>query len=155
MALVVGTNSYISVADADTYFSDRLNADEWTGTDKDKALIQATKMIDFRHYLGYKTDETQALKFPRIGLIDDYVDLDENEVPQKVKDATCELALYLLQDDYSAPDDLSEFNNVVVGPIQIETRVGAKTSAGGKVIPPFVIELLRFAMAPSGRLIRG
>ncbi len=29
MALVVGTNSWVSVAEADTYFTDRVNASDW------------------------------------------------------------------------------------------------------------------------------
>jgi hypothetical protein len=155
MALVVGTNSYISRADAETYFADRLNSSEWddaTDANKDAALIQATRMIDYRDYIGVRTDSDQALKFPRSGLVDDGVALDPDEVPQSVLDATCELALYALQEDYSALGDLDDYSSVTVGPISVETRAG---SGGGKKFPPFVTQLLRFALYPSNRLVLG
>jgi hypothetical protein len=155
MALIAGTNSYISRADAETYFADRLNSSEWddaTDANKDAALIQATRMIDYRDYMGVRTDSDQVLKFPRSGLVDDGVDVDPDEVPQKVLDAACELAIYALQDDYSAPGDMDDFSAVTVGPISITTKAGA---GGGKKFPPFVTQLLRFALAPSGRLVLG
>ena len=48
MALVVGTNSYISVADADIYFSDNLQFDSWddlTNNKKSRALVTASGQI--------------------------------------------------------------------------------------------------------------
>lgn len=48
MALVLGTNSYITQADADTYFADNLRNDLWTPlstTVKDQALITASQQI--------------------------------------------------------------------------------------------------------------
>ncbi len=48
MAIIVGTDSYVSVADADTYWTDRNNLD-WATTDvadKEKALRDATVFID-------------------------------------------------------------------------------------------------------------
>jgi len=159
MALTVGTNSYINVADADLYFADRLNSDFWDTinpvTKKDLALIQATKMIDFQRFKGAKTVLTQALSFPRTGLIDDGVVVDSLVVPQKIIDATCELALYLLQDDYSAPDDLLEFGNVKVGSIEVTTKGGGRSANGGKALPPFVKSLLAFARTSKCALHRG
>ena len=74
MALVVedGTGlstaeSYISVADADTYHSDRGNA-LWTGTDavKEEALRQATEYLDATYdWKGSISLTTQALNWPR------------------------------------------------------------------------------------------
>lgn len=158
MALVVDTNSYIDATEADAYFADRLNSSEWDAAlahDKDKALIQATQVIDFKNYLGSKTSSAQALKFPRSGLTDDGYAVDSATVPQKVKDATCELAIYLLQSDYTEPDDLSEFDSVKIGPLEIQTKNGGRAANGGKQMPPFVKSLLRFAIAPSNRLYLG
>lgn len=92
MALVVGTNSYISVADANTYFEDRLDADEWINADdtvKAKALITATRSIDREPLIGKKYSDDQTLQFPRL--------TDGASIPQIVKDACCEEALFLLQ----------------------------------------------------------
>lgn len=63
-------NSYVTVAEADQYFSDRLAATDWTGAsddDKKKALLEAIRRIDsFRyHERKYRTNPEQPLQFPR------------------------------------------------------------------------------------------
>ena len=83
--------SYVSLAEANEYFSDRLHADAWadvSDANKEKALAMATKVIDRQLLKGRKTDPTQLLAFPRY---------PDTEVPQAVKDACCEEALALLE----------------------------------------------------------
>lgn len=149
MGLEVGINSYISTTDADIYFTDRLNSEVWTGENKSQALIQATMMIDFKKYKGVKTSSSQSLSFPRMGLYDDGSIVDGATVPKKIRDATCELALYLLQEDYSEPDDLAGFESIKVGSIQVTTKTASKS------LPPFVNSLLKFTIASSCKLYRG
>ena len=68
---LTNSNSYISVADADTYFSDRNNT-VWAAlstTQKEAYLIQATQYIDAVYsdrFSNIKLKSTQALEFPRI-----------------------------------------------------------------------------------------
>jgi len=91
MSITVGENSYIDIAGADEYFSGRLHAEIWAGAtepDKDKALRQATKVIDRQPLKGKKTDAEQTLAFPRY---------PDKEVPQAVIEACCEEALALLE----------------------------------------------------------
>lgn len=113
--LVVGENSYVDVAEADEYFAGRLDADAWEGSDTDtkaKALITATRRIDMQRLRGKKADPKQKLQFPRCyweplrqvesnrSNADDPFSGGwwcEGEVPQQVKDACCEEALFLLQ----------------------------------------------------------
>lgn len=48
MALTVGTNSWISLASADSYFSDRISTTDWdalSDTDKEKYLVTAFRWI--------------------------------------------------------------------------------------------------------------
>jgi hypothetical protein len=48
MGLVVGTNSWVSVAEADIYFADRWNTSSWAGlsnTQKEQLLITAYRWI--------------------------------------------------------------------------------------------------------------
>lgn len=116
VVVTVGTNSYISVADATLYFADRLYSDAWTNAaadDKAKALIMATKKIDQMHMLGVKAVTNQTLEFPRalysysdqvrlniVGAADLFYGPNwviETEVSQVVKDATCEQAIFLLK----------------------------------------------------------
>ena len=88
--ITVGTNSYVSVADADEYMASRLYADAWgsaDATDKAKAIMMATRAIDRLLLAGRPADTEQELAFPRDG---------QDDVPQAVVDATCEEALAIL-----------------------------------------------------------
>lgn len=153
MALTVGTNSYISVANADIYFADRLNSSVWTGAVavglKDQALIQASQIINNKQFVGIRTVPTQLMAFPRFGIYVDSILIDSSVVPKNVIDATCELAIWLLQDDYTAPDDLAQFGKVQLGPISIETK------SASKKLPPMVNNLLRPFINSSFNLVRG
>jgi len=83
--------SYVSLAEANEYFSSRLHADAWadvSDADKEKALAMATKAIDRQPLSGRKTDLAQEMAFPR------YPDVD---VPEAVKEACCEVALALIE----------------------------------------------------------
>lgn len=113
--LVVGTNSYIDVSAAQTYFDNRLYPDIWNNAsddDKAKALIMASKKIDRLPVKGVKANYQQIMEFPRALMTDyrywQYMSLTINvlyngywyvepEVTQPVKDAVCEEALALLQ----------------------------------------------------------
>ena len=110
MALIVedGTGrsdseSYISVADADTYHANLGNA-TWatlTTTVKEQLLRKATNyMVQVYRsiWAGIRKNDTQSLDFPRYlvpkydnGAMYSYYDADS--VPKEVKDACCELAL--------------------------------------------------------------
>ena len=106
VTLTVGTNSYISVEDASSYFGERLFADTWTNAvadDKAKALIMASKKIDRQTLRGKKADADQVMEFPRAMYSYEPTQYDygpgwyiQSAVPQEVLDATCEEALALL-----------------------------------------------------------
>ena len=85
------SGSYCTVEYADEYFKNRLHAESWGETsdaDKEKALRQATKEIDRQLLKGKKTDAGQILAFPRY---------PDEEIPEAVKEACCEIALALLE----------------------------------------------------------
>jgi len=102
--------AYVTVADANKYFSARLFAENWFEADngnKIKALDMATKQIDRLPLKGRPADPNQELQFPRAyigGTVLDrqqYFDFIqgwwyEQEVPERVKNACCEQALFLL-----------------------------------------------------------
>ena len=114
-ATVKGANatSFVTLADANTYFSERLGTTTWDASsdaNKEKSLIMASRYFDQMHYRGEKTTTTQALAWPRryvpdpdpsktqwgqsFRLRDDF--LDEDTIPKRVTYATCELAQKLL-----------------------------------------------------------
>ena len=114
-ATVKGTNatSFVTLADSNTYFTDRLGTTTWTATsdaDKQKGLIMSSRYLDQLAYRGERTSRTQALSFPRRYLPDpDSSDLywgqnirlrsgymDEDTIPNRITYATCELAQLLI-----------------------------------------------------------
>ena len=160
MALTVGTNSYVTLAEAATYCSTRANLPSDIGTktdaEKEAALIQAAQIIEMKSYLGSRSSSSQALSFPRSGLYIDGITVDSGAVPQRIKDAQVELAISICaEDDYMNVDDMSGFSSVKVGPIEIETKSSSPGAGGMKKLPAIVSQLLSFAIAPSNRLYLG
>jgi hypothetical protein len=114
--LTVGTNSYVNVTDATTYFADRLYSSDWDNAstdDKAKALIMATKAIDRMKMKGFKSVQAQSLEYPRavysytrfiqrniVGAAGYFYGdnlVIETAVSQNVIQATCEQAIFLLK----------------------------------------------------------
>lgn len=98
------SNSYITQANADAYFVNRLYSDSYddaTSGNKDAALIWATALLDtLCDWEGGIVTETQALAFPRNGIVDkEGRAYSTTAIPAPITTATCELALALLQRD--------------------------------------------------------
>lgn len=75
MAVTVGIDSYVTEDELTAYAGNR--GVSITG-DKSILLYRAMDYIETRNYSGYKTDEMQALQFPRNG---------DTEVPTDIKNA--------------------------------------------------------------------
>lgn len=128
MALVIvatvgadNANSYVTAAEMTTYCEGRLNAGIWTAAANQlPALVEATRDITNLYWKGSRVSDVQALAWPRAYVqdpdapyddvtltLDDIVYYPEDIVPQRVKDATCELALQYLKagsTDLAMPD---------------------------------------------------
>jgi len=138
-----GANSYVTQAEATTYFTLRLNMAEWTAavtaSTADPALVMATNRLEAEDYEGFKTTIAQRLKWPRADLVDDNGDAyDVDVIPRPVKEATFELALALLKDDVLLDSGLEEFERVRIGPIDVSPFRGRKADA----LPAIVVRLL-------------
>jgi hypothetical protein len=107
---IAGTsaNSYSTRAEADTYHDAHLFSDTWKSAEawkKDAALIWATRLLDEQvTWYGAKQSVDQALQWPRIGVLTKAGDayFDNDEIPKFLKDATAELARYLISEDRTA-----------------------------------------------------
>jgi hypothetical protein len=117
--------SYGSVADADSYFSDRGMA-AWAAlstTQKEQALRRATEFLD-RYYgdrwLGEKTTQPQALDWPRVGVTEDGWLISSEEIPRRVQRATFEAA-YLDISGVEIEPDNEESSNLRM----LETNIGS------------------------------
>jgi hypothetical protein len=125
-------NSYVDLTKANEYMAGRLHTEPWkTGsTVKEKALRQAARILDrYVEWRGVKTEEAQAMQWPRqyvpdpdyrtVDALDFYVDagdyfIPKDEIPQRIKDAQCELALHLLSQDTQAVPDTAGYSQINV-----------------------------------------
>ena len=103
MTIVVGTDTYLSVTDANTYWSNRGNAD-WSAastTAKEAALREATQYVDGAFdFIGNQIIEN-VLAWPRAGVVIETgnfrgIAYDSDTIPPQVKNAVAELALEAL-----------------------------------------------------------
>lgn len=138
-------NSYVSEADATTYFIDR-DVEDWhnyTGTnDKEAALVRATAAIDGLYrgsFPGYKKlSRDQALEWPRSYAYDIEGNLiDSDSVPTEIVQATCEAALRELNDPGSMSPDLErggDIRRMKAGSVEIEYGAGATSTTAFTII---------------------
>jgi len=158
-------NSYVSVADADTYHATYTGSTDWSGAEnatKERALIAATQYLDIEHegrWRGVKDSSTQSLAWPRCDAEDsDGYLIDSDALPQKLKDACCELALrVVLGDDLlgvvTEPGDVAS-ESVTVGPISTAVEyVNGRPDVGNSY--PRVESLLKSLLQETGRVYRG
>lgn len=103
MTVTVGTDVYLSVADADTYWSNR-NDSTWsaaTTAAKEAALREATQYIDGSYsFIGVQNVDN-VLAWPRYDVLVTQGNLagviyDQTTIPPQIKAATAELALQAL-----------------------------------------------------------
>lgn len=95
------SNSYLSVAAADTIAGTMLTTLKWgtaTTDDKGKALIAATRYLDQLEWIGTKATTTQALLWPREEAVCGEKDYGDDVIPEEVQYATFDLADALLND---------------------------------------------------------
>lgn len=126
-------NSYVSLAEADTYHFGNLYAEEWNeaGSQKAVALAMATRLIDAdMKFRGWALKSAQALAWPRIRAINDeayvgYVPgrlsawfanyFDETAIPVRLKQATAQVALDLLRADRTVENSAKGIASMSVG----------------------------------------
>lgn len=140
------SDSYCSVDTADTYHTTaRLYSTDWTGisttAEKETALIWATRVLDDEmNWYGTIVSETQALRWPRTGVITrDGVTIEDNEMPTSIQYAVAELAMHLTAEDRTTDSYMTGVEDVKAGPI----RVKIKQSWSKSVIPRSVYKMVK------------
>lgn len=115
-ALVVGTNTYVTQAEANTYLSASVRATTWEFLDsdsKDRAILTAFRVFERQNWEGVPVGGAGTTPhFPATGL----TDKDENPVssatvPQQIEDGQIELA-YSLTQDSALEDKAGQGSNV-------------------------------------------
>jgi hypothetical protein len=130
---LAAAESYISEANADTYFTSRDAPVAWTGLTtalKESALRYATEWLDGRFtWVGAvaNTAAPQALGWPRVSAVDhEGRTILSTTVPAKVADATCEVALaHATTALNSAQARGGQVASEKVGSIQVSYQFGA------------------------------
>jgi len=179
LAITVGTDTYISLADANTYMSanyiststEYTTWDALSDGDKEIYLKNATKRIDRQILRGIKAVDTQTLEFPRalkschrypdlnitgvnVGRYDNYV--VESEVTQRVKDAQCEEALIMSVDGTTASKRLElqrqGVKSFTLGDLTETYGAGTNSNANSTKLASLTArELLKYYVAGSVR----
>jgi hypothetical protein len=129
-------NSYASLAEADAFMGDRLNADAWTEAGEvsppiqEAALITAARRLDQEPWAWSKASTDQALEFPRAGQTDkNGTSVDTDGVPTWLKNAQIELALAMLGEDLLENTGLEGMKRVKVDVLEFEPVAGARAGA--------------------------
>ena len=149
MAFTVGENSYLSVADADTYWSDRNNS-TWSAAsdaEKEAALLEATQYLDkaYRWRGEHPGSSTQLLAWPRNNVVDEQ-GRTRTGIPQEIKDATAELALEALGGRLvPVQDHGGAVKSQTVNGLSIEYQDGAPANPSYDYVRMLVSPLIRRA----------
>lgn len=150
MTVTVGTDSFISLADAGAYFAGRLYATAWTGStdpDREKALRMASAILNRERWAGSITSANQLLAWPRSGAVDqEGRAIDAAVIPAAVRDATSELALALLVEDLTQNDGNAGVKTVQAGSVRIEYN----GQAPARRLPDVVAAIIRPLLSPPG-----
>lgn len=153
------SNSYVTLADANTFFDTHPQASGWaalTDDAKTRHLITAARIIDSCFdFAGFKSVASQAMQWPRVGATDPNQGVSwmrpdgsntptgyyaSDSVPQGIKDAQCEMAR--IQIAGSRIDDapgtgIREFE--LPGAIRVAFEKGQLQ----QIVPDFVVNMLR------------
>lgn len=174
---VATANAYITLADADSYHEARGNSTWMAAKDEDReyAIVKGADYMTQRYrrrWKGIRTNATQALDWPRAGVLtEDFFEpeseprpalfpgltyvVDENSVPKEIKNANAELALRALSDDLNPDLERGgQVKRLKAGPAEIEYFDGASATTLHKAVDQIVAPFLR---APFGQrqLARG
>ena len=159
-------NSYISVTQADDFFTAHLDQEYWTNlstSKKQAALVQATNRIDQEQFGGRRTIDAQRLQWPRTFIISrDKTPKSEevaefiggayyrpsNEIYKELIEATCEMALYLIkmnQGEFTVDEfDLQTLSKYKVGPLDVSIKDGYRVD-----VLPFKVANLLHSIGPN------
>lgn len=142
----VSANSYITVTQADDFFTAHLDASWWElpSSRKQAALVQATNRIDQERFGGRRTVEAQRLQWPRTYIVDRDKDASEDrvefiggayyrpsdEIPKELIEAACEMALFYLKENAGEftvdSNDLETLSKYKIGPLDVSIKDNIK-----------------------------
>lgn len=134
--------AYGSASDADAYFTAR-GITAWTGTEaiKEAALVRGCDYLERAYrgkWAGLRTNSTQALSWPRSGIVDvDGLAVDNDTIPTAIARANFEAALLVIGGTDLEPviDPAGGVKREMVkaGPVETETEYGAQAGMRARI----------------------
>ena len=127
-------NSYVTLAEADSYFETVPDSHSWdnkTDDKKNRALISATRWIDTLNWYGQRCDNEQALSWPRNNYHVDRVELTCDAIPNDIKYATYELAFALANDTDAitgTTGDKGLYEEVELGDLKVKYNTASQAT---------------------------
>lgn len=119
------SNSYVSEAELATYMTDR--GLTLTGTAA-TLLIQAMDYIESQPFKGVKGSDTQALQWPRWGVVIDGYAIDTDEIPTLLKESQMEATIGIDGGNNPLANVERATKMEKVGEIEVEYMDGARDS---------------------------
>jgi hypothetical protein len=120
MALEKDVNAYATVEEADAYFADRLDSENWTQATplrRAQALVTATLILEAFSWLGVVRNSGQALAHPRTGNFFNIKSGLLEELPETTPDGVVkgsfELAIHMLGNE-GLREDSGQIKNLTV-----------------------------------------
>jgi|SRR5262245_2845521 len=148
-------NSFISVAWADGFFDASIYGTSWAALTPDlksQAVISATRWLSTLRYQGAPTTASQALPWPRVGVVDRMGrSVGSMVIPPDLQAATAELARSLsLAPDPLLPSATAGVESVKAGSLEVHFATGMGAASAGAELPDVVWAYLAPWILPGG-----
>lgn len=141
------SNTYCTLAEANTYHEGFPQPDEWLANIDDyrnRALATATRLLDeYMEWEGFVMTETQALLWPRTGaLYKNGYFIPDDIIPKELKNAVAEFARQLLVQERTADFDIEtqRLTALTAGPVTMKFD---QNKIQAKVIPDAVLSMIK------------
>lgn len=137
-------NCYVDLDYADDYMSvNSYVSTMWAALEEDaqeKLLVRSSRMLDtLVTWNGIRVDEDSGMRWPRSGVYDsDGFAIPDDMIPDVLKDATCELAGYLMSSDWSQPSGTRGLKEIEVDVV----RLDFDSTVTRPSLPPFIVQML-------------
>ena len=140
-------NSYVTRAEADAYFTDRMHSSAWSALDdlvKDGLLVSSSQMLDwYIKWKGSKATSAQSMQWPRSGAIrPDGTEIDDDVLPPEVKTAVYEQAFANIEADRMEDDPLAGIGQLRAGSLMIKAGAEKPNQTNAKPVPDNVYNIV-------------
>lgn len=138
------SNSYVTVAEADDYFSRHPIAAVWATkapSDKETALITAGRTLDYgAAWKGTMVNLDQGMLWPRAGVQAEGRDYPSTSIPRQVQYAQFEVAALFLSGNRLADQDREGIKSVNLGDgaVQVEFDAASAPTMLGRAAPDLI-----------------